>query len=278
MSTKKIERILIPTDYSINAKRAMQMGVSLAKEIGAEVFLFHSYNIAAVNVAENVIIMEDLTQLEEARINDALSEMKMEYGDVTIHALLEFGPLADWINKIVDDNKIDLIVMGTKGETDALNKVFGSVATHVINNVKCPVLIIPNGHRSYNISEVVFATDFHFTNDVANYLAPFLQFAEEFDPFIHVVQFKSLIGPGTHIKNIEELKLTGLLKETKHSYHYIESENTEQALFEFAEKSHCDLIVMVTRHYTLWERIFHHSLTKKIALHSEIPVLILHEK
>ena len=278
MSIKKIERILIPTDYSVNAKRAMQMGFSLAKEIGAEVFLFHSYNIAAVNVSENVIIMEDLTQLEEVRINEALKEMKTEYGDVTMHALLEFGPLADWIDKIVDTNKIDLIVMGTKGETDALNKVFGSVATHVINNVDCPVLIIPNGHRSYNINEILFATDFHFTNDVANYLAPFLQLADEFDPFIHVVQFKSLLGPGTHIKNIEELKLTGLLKETKHSYHYIESENTEQALFDFAEKSHCDLIVLVTKHYTLWERIFHRSLTKKIALHSEIPVLILHEK
>jgi len=278
MSTKKIERILIPTDYSVNAKRATRMGVSLAKEIGADVFLFHSYNVATINVAENVIIMEDLRQLEEARLIDAIAEMKKEYGDVNIQSILEFGPVADWIDRVVDDKKIDLIVMGTKGETDALNRIFGSVATHVINNVACPVLIIPIGHRSHNISEVLFATDFHFTNDAANYLSPFLQLATEFDPYIHVVQFKSELGSGTHVKNIEELKLTGLLKDTKHAYHYLEADNSEQALFEFAEKSHCDLIVMVTRNYTLWERIFHRSLTKKIALHSEIPVLILHEK
>ena len=277
MSTTKIQRILIPTDYSLNAKRATRMGISLAKAIGADVFLFHSYNVAVVGVAENVGVMDDFRQLEEARMNEALMEMKSEYGDVKIEGILEFGPAADWISKKVHDHKIDLIVMGTKGETDAMNTIFGSVASHVVNNVKCPVLIIPKGHRKHNINEVLFATDFHFTNNVANYLAPFLQIAEEFDPFIHVVHFKSLIGPGTHVKNIEELKLTGLLKDTKHTYHYVEAENTEQALFDFAEKSHCDLIVVVTKHYSLWERIFHRSMTKKIALHSEIPVLILHE-
>jgi len=278
MTTKNIERILIPTDYSANAQRATRMGISLAKEIGADVFLFHSYNTAAINMAENVIIMEDIKTIEDERLNDAVAEMKVEYGDVNIQCILEFGSVVDWMSRVVDVKKIDLIVMGTKGETDALNKIFGSVATHVINHITCPVLIIPKGHRSYTISEVLFATDFHFTVDVANYLAPFLQLAHDFDPYIHVVQFKSDLGPGPHIKNIEELKLTGLLKHTKHSYHYLETDNTEQALFEFAEKSHCDLIVMVTRNYTLWEKIFHRSFTKKIALHSEIPVLILHEK
>jgi len=277
MNTKNIERILIPTDYSANAQRATRMGISLAKEIGADVFLFHSYNIAAINFAENVIIMEDLKTIENARLNEVVAEMKKEYGDVNIQFILEFGPVADWMKTVVDDKKIDLIVMGTKGETDALNKVFGSVATHVVNNIVCPVLIIPSTHRSYTISEVLFATDFHFTNDVATYLSPFLQLAHDFDPFIHVVQFKSDLGPGPHVKNIEELKLTGLLKDTKHSYHYLETDNTEEALFEFVEKRHCDLIVMVTRNYTLWEKIFHRSFTKKIALHSEIPVLILHE-
>jgi len=178
---------------------------------------------------------------------------------------------------VVDENKIDLIVMGTKGETDSMNKVFGSIASHVVNNVKCPVLIIPKGHHQYNINEVLFATDFHFTNNIAEYLAPFIQLAKEFTPFIHVVQFKKGKEPGPHVENVEEQKMENLLKDVGHSFHFIEDGKVEDGLFEFAQKHHSDLIVIVTRHYSMWEKIFHQSLTKKVAMHSEIPVLVLHE-
>lgn len=108
-------------------------------------------------------------------------------------------------------------------------------------------------------------------------MAPFLSILNEYQPYVHVVHFNSERVNGTHLKSIEEIKLKEVLRDTKHSFHYVEAEDTEQALFEFAQKHHCDLIVMVTHHYTLWERIFHHSLTKKVALHTEIPLLVLHE-
>jgi nucleotide-binding universal stress UspA family protein len=277
MKNQMIKRILIPTDYSANAKRSAQIGIQFAKGINAEVFLFHGFGLQAIGVAESIAVVDQIKHDEGKRLDRYVNELKTEYGEVKIHGILEFGSAVDCIQKIVEDKKIDLIIMGTKGETDAVNSMLGSVASHVVNNVKCAVLIIPKGHRAYNINEVLFATDFHFTNNVATYLAPFLSMVEEYQPYVHVVQFNSERLTGTHVKSVEELKLKGLLSNAKHSFHYVEAEDTEVALFEFAEKHHCDLIVMVTHHYTLWERIFHRSLTKKIALHSEIPLLVLHE-
>lgn len=277
MTRPVIQKILVPVDYSPTAKRAAQMAASLAKELGAELFLFHSFGLPVVGIAESIVIADDIKHNEGKKLNRYLTELKSEYADVKIHGILEFGTAVDWIQRTVDDKKIDLIVMGTKGNTDSANAVLGSVASHVINTVKCPVLVIPKGHRSYNISEVVFASDFHFTNNVASYLSPLLTLVDVFQPYVHLVHFNAQRPSGSHIKNIEELKLTGLLKDSKHTFHYVEAVNTEEALFEFAEKHHCDLLVAVTRHYSMWERIFHRSLTKKLVLHSEIPVLILHE-
>ncbi len=277
MKNQTIKRILIPTDYSANAKRAAQIGILLAKEINAEVFLFHGFGLQVIGVAESIVIVDQIKHGEGKKLDQYLNDLKTEYGDVKIHGILEFGSAVDCIQNIVEEKKIDLIIMGTKGETDATASLLGSVATHVVNNVKCPVLIIPKGHRAYNISEVLFATDFHFTNNMATYLAPFLAIVEEYQPYVHVVKFNSERLSGAHINGVEELKLKGLLRDTKHSFHFVEAEDTEEAIFDFAEKNQCDLIVMVTHHYTLWERIFHRSLTKKIALHSEIPLLVLHE-
>jgi hypothetical protein len=154
--------------------------------------------------------------------------------------------------------------MGTRGDSDPVNSFFGSVTSHVINHVKCPVLIIPKGYHLHAISELIFASDFHFTNNSAKYLAPMLTLIGEFQPFVHLVHFSQQKIQGTHNGNIEEQKLAEILRDTKHSFHYLETNNVEEDLFDFTAKYHGDLIVAVTRHYTIWERIFHRSLTKKL--------------
>lgn len=271
-----MNRILIPTDYSPTAKRAAQYGLSLAKNLGSEVFVLHSFGLPVVGMAESIAIADDIRHNEGKKLDEYIGELKAEYGDVKIHGILEFGAAVEVIKHAVDSKQIDLIVMGTKGETDAANTIFGSVASHVLSQIKQPVLIVPKGHRSYSINEIMYATDFHFTNDLGTVLAPFMQLVKEYTPFVHVVKFSPVLA-GQHVKNVEEMKLIELLRETKNTFHYVEADNVEEALFEFSERHHCDMMVMVTRHYTLWEKIVHRSLTKKIAMHGNLPLLVLHE-
>lgn len=272
-----IQKILVPTDYSANAKRSGQLAAMLAKSIGAELIMYHTYHLPVVGVAESIVIVEREQNDQLEKMQEYVEELKIEYGEIKVSGLVDFGSATDCISNFVSKNKIDLIIMGTKGETDSSNVLFGSVATHVMNNVKCPVLIIPKGSRAYNISEVLFATDYHYTNDTLKFLSPFMALMQEYEPFIHIVSIKPDQVEQNHSRNVEETKLKEIMKNFKTSYHYIESPDTENELFHFAEKNHCDLIVMVTKHYSLWERIFHRSLTKQIAMHSEIPILVLHE-
>ena len=278
MQKRTIHKILIPTDFSVGARRASKIGIEYAKQFNADVILFHSFSIPVVDITANVNALENLKSAVEQDLKKEVQNLREEYGDISIEGIFEFGPAVDWIQKLVEEKNIDLIVMGTKGETDAANLLFGSVTTHVINNVTCPVLVIPKGNRNHTIKEILFATDFHFTNDTADYLAPVLRIIDEFEPFVHVVSLTLQVGLGSNVQNVEKLKLKELFKNTKHSFHYVETDNIEKGLLDFANKNKCDLIVMLTRHYSLWDRIFHKSLSKKIALHSEIPMLFLHEK
>lgn len=272
-----IKRILVPTDYSPNAKRSAQLATMLAKSIDSELVLYHTYMLPVVGVAESVVIINKEQDEQKEKMQAYVDEIRTEYGDVNVKGEVDFGSATDCISMFVEKNNVDLIVMGTKGETDTANVIFGSVASHIINHVQCPVLIIPKGSRMYTISEVLFATDFHYTNDTLQFLNPFLTLLDEYEPFLHVVSIHPE-NVNAHLHKVEEVKLKEIFKKYKSTYHFIESNETENELFNFAEKNHCDLIVLVTRHYSIWEKIFHRSLTKKMALLSEIPLLILHEK
>jgi nucleotide-binding universal stress UspA family protein len=81
----------------------------------------------------------------------------------------------------------------------------------------------------------------------------------------------------SEIPSLSEQKTGKLFEKFKHSHHFLEAENVESALFDFAHLNASDLIVLSTRHYSIWQKIWHTSMTKKLALHSTIPVLILHE-
>ncbi|MFM9952206.1 MAG: universal stress protein [Saprospiraceae bacterium] len=46
---------------------------------------------------------------------------------------------------------------------------------------------------------------------------------------------------------------------------------------QYAEMEKIDLIVMATRHRSFWEQLFHKSQTKQMALHTHLPMLVLHQ-
>lgn len=277
MINSLISCILVPIDYSPVSRQAAHAAAYLAKQLGADLFILHTYSLPVVGLAEGIVIADEIRQAQDKKLADFVEEFRTEYPQVSVRGELQFGGAADWIVTKAEELTIDFIVMGTQGASDGFNSFFGSITSHIIGRVKCPVLIIPKGCHLRTINEVIFASDFHPTNDMAVYLKPLISLIEEFDPFVHVVHFGHQQETPLTAAEIESAKLHELFKETKYSFHTLEADFPEEALFAFAEKYHGDLIVAVTRHYSLWERIFHRSFTKNIALHTTTPLLILHE-
>lgn len=269
-----INKILIPTDYSENAERAMKYGLKLASQLGAEVILFHGYHFL-MTTSEDMLYITKMKDGEEKKLEKLRQEVQEDYPSLIVNSIIDYGSTVDLLASICKREKIDLIVMGTKGETNAVDAIFGSIASNTIKMVKCPTLIVPYAAVQFQMNEILFASDFHQTEDF-DYLAPLFRILKFSDAAVSIVNVQEYIDFES-AASLTEQKIGQLFDKYKHSHHYLESENVESALFDFAHLNSSDLIVLSTRHYSLWQRIWHKSMTKKLALHSTIPVLILHE-
>ncbi|MEX1001600.1 MAG: universal stress protein [Crocinitomicaceae bacterium] len=271
----KIKRILIPIDYSPNATQAAIFGFGLAEQLGAEVLLFHAYHFP-LTTSEDMVYVAEMKDGEDEKLEKEREKFQQRFKKVKMSSLVEYGSAVDLIASLSERKDIDLIVMGTKGETSALDAVLGSVASNTINSVNCPLLIIPEETKEFKLEEILFATDYHSTPSREVY-APLFQLLDKSGASIDIVNVK----PEIELEDMpsrEEIRTKNMFKDYKFSHHFIEAENVEEALFDFAVTNHCDLMVILTKHYSLWQRIWHTSLAKKLSLHSTIPLLILHEK
>ena len=137
------KKILVPTDGSEFAKKAQQHAMFLAKVSGAE--------LVAVSVTENNFVnglpLDDevyqLNQILKERSEENLKEFdELNKDDLKITHVIREGSPAKVILDVVNDEDIDLIVMGSSGKSSFDRFIMGSVADKVVNSAKCAVLVV----------------------------------------------------------------------------------------------------------------------------------------
>ena len=271
---KQIKKILIPTDYSANARRAAEIGFQFAEMVQADVILFHSYHFP-MTTSEDMVYISKMKDGEMEKIEKEKSSILEKHPNLNVTCVVEYGSAVDLIESVTDKENVDLIVMGTKGETNAIDAVLGSVASNTINNVMCSTLVIPSETRELKLEEIVLATDFHETK-VEDVYWPLVDILEKVNASVSIVNVQESIDL-EEMPSKTELATDSVFAKYKHSHHFLESDNVEEALFDFSNIHEADLIVIVTKHYSLWQRLWHKSMAKQLVLHSTKPLLILHE-
>jgi nucleotide-binding universal stress UspA family protein len=138
----KLKKILNPVDGSEHSMRSTQYSVELAKQFDSKIVLLHCHATFPVVLAEphfqNAInkILKNCDELIKP-YEDLLEESGVEY-EIRI---LEGSPTMN-IDTVVNVEKIDLIVMGSRGVGNLEGLFLGSVAHQVLHKVQCPVFII----------------------------------------------------------------------------------------------------------------------------------------
>lgn len=132
-----IQHILCPTDFSRTAAKATKYAEQLAIELDAQLTLVHAFDLPeAFNLAGQEHPQDPrLTKQLDAELWDSPIAAKIRRRQ---HAG-EAGPVICWM---AQDQKCDLIVMGTQGRTGISHLLFGSVAEHVLRHARCPVVTV----------------------------------------------------------------------------------------------------------------------------------------
>lgn len=147
---KKVRKILAPTDLSELSSVGVRYALEMARELSAEVILYHAVPLAEDWVpprAETGRVREMLAD-ETVRLEKFLTEkFSDELNLVEITKRIEFGSANSNIVEIAEREGVDMIIMATHGRTGFNHLLLGSVAEKVIARATCPVLVIPAGDR-----------------------------------------------------------------------------------------------------------------------------------
>ncbi len=139
-------KILVPTDFSPNAKEAARMAIDVAKRYDASLCFIHVFQSVAYIlpegfVAQNAVqltdIIDELGKLVRSEKADAERS-----GIKRVEADLVEGVPATEIVRYAKEKRCDLIVMGTHGRTGITHALMGSIAEKVVRTAECPVLTL----------------------------------------------------------------------------------------------------------------------------------------
>jgi nucleotide-binding universal stress UspA family protein len=138
--------------------------LGLAKKFGSTIWAVH----VRFPVTYPVVAPEGIPQVMETAAEQAKQEsaqLHQELAGVPHNVVISEGDIWPAINETVQQQKIDLIVMGTRGRTGIGRVLLGSVAEEIFRRTSCPVLTVgPHVSKSaeerLEMKEILYATDF----------------------------------------------------------------------------------------------------------------------
>jgi nucleotide-binding universal stress UspA family protein len=150
----KIQRILVPIDFSDCSKKALQYALPLAKEHQAALTLLYvvapaygTDEYGGIDSAQLEARMKDGGEKELATL--AVDEVSSE---ISADTLVRVGSPAREIVALAGSLPADLIIISTHGRTGLKHVLLGSVAEHVVQRAPCPVLVVREREREILLS------------------------------------------------------------------------------------------------------------------------------
>lgn len=137
-------KTLIPVDESETTQRTIQAVIANQELISRDIILLH---VVDVHLIQRLLpdmqkqMVYDSSEKSGNRILEKLAKPFQEAG-FNLTLLLELGTPGDAIRKVVEEQNIQLVIIGRHvGGGKLLDVMFGSVANHIVHSVKCPVLL-----------------------------------------------------------------------------------------------------------------------------------------
>jgi len=139
------QRILIPIDGSQLSLEAAKQGVYIARKLESKIVFLYVIDVRIIQTSsltgtDPSILKTRLRNVAERYLNEAAKLAEEE--NVTFQNQIREGMPAEDILKEIEEEKIDLVIMGSKGMSGAHRVIIGSTAEEVVRWSPCPVLIV----------------------------------------------------------------------------------------------------------------------------------------
>jgi nucleotide-binding universal stress UspA family protein len=273
--------VLIPTDFSNNAMHAIKYAIQLYKCERTNFYFLHDYADEVYgpfkkNGSKSIEEQKEITRIKvNQSLKKTIDELTKKYHNPkhSFEAVSSFESLVDAVNDFANQINVDLLIMGTQGQTANKKLTFGSHTVQVFKYVSCPVLAIPENYEYQQPKKILFPTD---------YMLPYKRrelkllniLATEFKSEIHclyISDFEDL----SH-RQIDNKRF--LQESLPDAYLFNERtpvKNKGEAIMEYILEKDINLLVMVNARHSFLEDMLYQSTVDDIGLHPKIPFLVM---
>ncbi|MCU0325067.1 MAG: universal stress protein, partial [Spirosomaceae bacterium] len=270
-----MKKILVPTDFSPIANKALDVAVQLARPTGAtiEVLNVNVFPVGAVGSYYSVPgatlgSIDDTWQEIMQDAKKSILELAAKYEDVKIKPVVE-ETTEHFIQEVLD-HKADLIVMGSNGASGFKELLEGSNSEEIVRLASCPVLVIKDENAAFAPKKVVFAVDLSKHEQFIKKATSILPLESAECHFLYVDTDMEVINyPETKEKM---RKLAEKLHIKNATYEITEAISILDGILGYAEDTNADLIVMYTHGRTGISHFFRGSIAEDVVNHAKIPV------
>lgn len=275
-----MRKIIIPVDFSENSWNALTCALQYFKYENADIYILHAYadqvytNVAVVS-KESLETFKKVCKIEVEQELEAILQKIQSYSPNPKHTYIPkavFASLLDAVNDFVEEENMDLIVMGTKGKTNDSTITYGSHTLQILKYVTCPVLGIPAEYSYERPSNIVFPS---------NFMVPYKQremkllacLAKSYRATIHVLYLSNYDRLSLRQEDNKAL-IEHCLGDNSIQYARRDYGPITKTINAYIMAEGIEMIVMVNSRHSYMEELLNQSSIDAISLNTKIPLLV----
>ena len=271
-------KVLIPTDFSVQAEYAFLMVKKLAEKAEVETHFLHVLNVpdtVSMDLQGNIQTCGEIDvkyivsqkEIAERKLNN----LKSLYG-AHLNVKLLLGKTTETILDFSHGGGFDLIVMGTKGAWGMKEKISGTETQMIARKSKVPVLSLMCDRSDLLIKNILLVHNFHEKG--SQDLSFLHKLIKAFQPKIHFLH----ITPERTDARLEEIKDAmnsfALINQLDNvAMHILNDKDVENGVIHFNQMNDVDMVCIGTHGKG---SLFHSSATEKLINHMFKPIISFH--
>ncbi|MBT8261242.1 MAG: universal stress protein [Bacteroidia bacterium] len=278
-----MQHILVPTDFSENAYKALIYTTKLFGKNPCTIHILHSIEEQAsrltsrVDIGKSERVIDELYDEADRKCEAVKSRLIADTKGCghTFDVISTAMSLPRAMNRICAQRDVDMVVMGTKGQTGAKEVILGSNTVNVLRRIKkIPVLVIPVETEFEPISRMAFATSFKQNYDPS-----------DLDELIYLAKLHNSDVKIFHIYEDKQItdaqrdhldQLLKLMEGVKCDVDWIDSDTEKtRAIADYIDEKNIDLLAIIYYKYNFIVQLFRESIVKKIGRNPTTPYLVI---
>ena len=276
-----MKKILVPVDFSKPSIIALETAVEIAKKAGTSVMALHvveeaasdSYRISGEwrqDDWEDRIFTLRLIEKAKKQLEKLVQEPR--FSAVRVDGELRVGNAFHGMNAIITEQKMDLVVMGTKGHSKLEEMVIGTNTEKVVRHSRCPVLTVHKKPAVIDFKNIVYATAMSKDEEVFSRIVKRTQ--NIYDSTIHLVRINTPADfQRDWIVKDQLFKFAKSLGLKNYTINVFNDLNEEEGIIYFGESINADLIAMATHGRTGFAHVMAGSIAEDVVGQAKRPVL-----